>query len=122
MESVYIVTGQQHLFFEQHGYLVITNGFTKEEIEQHKVLAKAVHNLPRTNDPCGYLQYDEINKKGERVLCRVENFAEAVVGFNSLLRGRKLIGIVSQLAAAYMMLFKDKCNFPFCSSLKFLNP
>ncbi|KAJ8067851.1 hypothetical protein OCU04_003442 [Sclerotinia nivalis] len=118
MESLYVVTREQHLFFEDHGYLVITNGFPKEEIENLKVLTKAVHDLPRVKEPCGYLQYDEINKKGERVLCRVENFAEEVVGFNSLLRGRKLISIVSQLSKAHMVLFKDKCKLSLHETLK----
>ncbi|ESZ94403.1 hypothetical protein SBOR_5196 [Sclerotinia borealis F-4128] len=111
METNYIISRQQHLFFEEHGYLVITNGFTREEIEKHKIWAKVVRDLPQTHEPCGYLQYQEINNKGERVLCRVENFAEEVFGFNSLLRGMKLVGIVSQLANTHMVLFKDKLNY-----------
>ncbi|QSZ32432.1 hypothetical protein DSL72_002006 [Monilinia vaccinii-corymbosi] len=116
MESVYTLTSEQRLFFEEHGYLVITDAFTKKEIEKHKDWANVVHDLPRVKEPCGYLQYDEINNQGERVLCRVENFAEEVSGFNYLLRGEKIVGIVSQLAKANMVLFKDKLNYKFSGS------
>lgn len=114
MESAYVITREQHLFFEENGYLVITNALNEQEIENHKFWAQTAHDLPRVKEACDYLQYDEINKNGERVLCRVENFTTAVPGFNSLLRGMKLVSIVSQLANGHMVLFKDKCeSYPF---------
>ncbi|KAI9642558.1 hypothetical protein NHQ30_009363 [Ciborinia camelliae] len=116
MESLYTLTPQQHLFFEENGYLVITDGFSEEEIKKHRAWAQVVHDLPRAKEPCGYLQYEEINNKGERVLCRVENFTEKVPEFNSLLRGVKHVGIVDQLAKAPMVLFKDKLNYKFAGS------
>lgn len=108
MDTLYTLSSKQRLFYEEHGYLVINDGFTSEEIEKHKIWANLVHDLPLVKEPCGYLQYQEINSKGERVLCRVENFAEEVIGFAGLLRGAKLLGIVNQLANSYMVLFKDK--------------
>lgn len=124
MESSYSLTSQQHQFFEENGYLVITDGFTKEDIENHQVWANTVHDLPQVSGPCDYLQYDEINNKGKRVLCRVENFAEGVLGFGALLHGAKLVGIVSQLEKAHMVLFKDKCknHFVFLSMKILLTP
>ncbi|KAB8298653.1 hypothetical protein EYC80_000831 [Monilinia laxa] len=116
MEALYTLTSEQRLFFEEHGYLVINDGFTSEEVEKHKIWAKEVHDLPLLKEPCGYLQYEEINKNKERVLCRVENFTGEVSGFNNLLRGAKLLGIVSQLANAHMVLFKDKLNYKFAGS------
>ncbi|TEY43608.1 hypothetical protein BOTCAL_0368g00070 [Botryotinia calthae] len=59
-----------------------------------------MYTLPK--DTCEYLQY------GANALCRVENFITAVPGFNSLLRGMKLVSIVSQLVNGHMVLFKDK--------------
>ncbi|TGO11704.1 hypothetical protein BPAE_0902g00010 [Botrytis paeoniae] len=116
MESAYVVTREQHLFFEENGYLIITNALNEQEIKDHKVWAQAAHDLPRVKEACEYLQYDEINKKGERVLCRVENFTTAVPGFGSLLHGMKLVSIVSQLANGHMVLFKDKLNYKFAGS------
>ncbi|KAM0146144.1 hypothetical protein ACHAQE_010884 [Botrytis cinerea] len=116
MESAYVITREQHLFFEENGYLVITNALNEQEIENHKFWAQTAHDLPRVKEACDYLQYDEINNNGERVLCRVENFTTAVPGFNSLLRGMKLVSIVSQLANGHMVLFKDKLNYKFAGS------
>ncbi|TGO48255.1 hypothetical protein BOTNAR_0485g00010 [Botryotinia narcissicola] len=116
MESAYVVTREQHLFFEENGYLIITDALNQKDIENHKLWAQAAHDLPRVKDSCEYLQYDEINKKGERVLCRVENFTTAFPGFDSLLRGMKLVSIVSQLANGHMVLFKDKLNYKFAGS------
>ncbi|KAA8569872.1 hypothetical protein EYC84_002215 [Monilinia fructicola] len=116
MDTLYTLSSKQRLFYEEHGYLVINDGFTSEEIEKHKIWANLVHDLPLVKEPCGYLQYQEINSKGERVLCRVENFAEEVIGFAGLLRGAKLLGIVNQLANSYMVLFKDKLNYKFAGS------
>ncbi|KAF7887820.1 uncharacterized protein EAF01_010974 [Botrytis porri] len=116
MDSAYVITHEQHLFFEENGYLIITDAVSEQEIKDHKVWAQAAHVLPRVKEACEYLQYDEINKKGERVLCRVENFTTAVPGFGSLLRGIKLVSIVSQLANGQMVLFKDKLNYKFAGS------
>ncbi|KAK8903994.1 hypothetical protein QC760_007430 [Botrytis cinerea] len=75
-----------------------------------------MHMLPK--DVCGYLQY------GANALCRVENFTTAVPGFNSLLRGIKLVSIVSQLANGHMVLFKDnlKIDTPlFSEGIAYIN-
>ncbi|KAK6599093.1 hypothetical protein H4I96_08297 [Botrytis cinerea] len=77
---------------------------------------KTMHMLPK--DVCGYLQY------GANALCRVENFTTAVPGFNSLLRGIKLVSIVSQLANGHMVLFKDnlKIDTPlFSEGIAYIN-
>lgn len=58
----------------------------------------------------------EVNSKGERVLCRTENFADTHDGFNKLLRGEKLLGLLSELAGEPMHLFKEKINYKLAGS------
>ncbi|KAF5873776.1 uncharacterized protein Bfra_005242 [Botrytis fragariae] len=36
------VTREQHLFFEENGYLIITDALNKQEIKNHKIWAEVV--------------------------------------------------------------------------------
>lgn len=54
------------------------------------------------------MPYEEINSKGERVLCRTENYANYHLPFNALLRGKRLLSILGGLAGEEMLLFKEK--------------
>lgn len=58
----------------------------------------------------------EVNSAGARVLCRTENFASHHTGFNALLRGPSILGILNRLAGEPMLLFKEKINYKFSGS------
>lgn len=58
----------------------------------------------------------EVNASGKRVLCRTENYANYHDGFNSLLRGKKLLDILGQLSGEPMSLFKEKINYKLADS------
>jgi ectoine hydroxylase-related dioxygenase (phytanoyl-CoA dioxygenase family) len=50
------------------------------------------------------------------VLCRTENYADCHSGFSSLLRSKKLLHILGQLAGEEMILFKEKINYKLAGS------
>ena len=58
----------------------------------------------------------EVNSAGTHVLCRTENFASHHAGFNSLLRGARILNILNRLAAEPMLLFKEKINYKLSGS------
>jgi hypothetical protein len=66
------------------------------------------------------LRDQEVNAAGKRVLCRTENYANYHDGFNSLLRGQKLLGILQQLTGEEMLLFKEKINYKLAGSGAYL--
>lgn len=109
------LSGDQIDFFNEHGYLILRDMLSPSETSDLKSWAQEVHDLPATQD-CPWMPYQEINSKGQRVLCRTENFADHHTGFNSLLRGEKLINILSQLQGEEMLLFKEKINYKLAGS------
>ena len=60
--------------------------------------------------------HQEINAYGQTVLCRTENYANHHEGFNSLLRGEKMLGLLKQLSGEDMLLFKEKINYKLAGS------
>ena len=58
----------------------------------------------------------EVNKDGQRVLCRTENYANYHTGLNSLLRGSNLLSVLHQLSGEEMLLFKEKINYKLAGS------
>jgi hypothetical protein len=58
----------------------------------------------------------EVNNRGETVLCRTENFADCHKGFSNLLRSPKLLGLLNDLAEEPMLLFKEKINYKLSGS------
>jgi 2-aminoethylphosphonate dioxygenase len=104
-----ISSGQQD-FFEKKGYLVLRDVLSEGEVIDLQRWAQEVHDLPRTSET-PWMPYEEINASGQHVLCRTENYANYHQQFNGLLRGSKLLGILSQLAREDMLLFKEKSEF-----------
>ena len=50
------------------------------------------------------------------MLCRTENYVDSHEGFNSLLRGKKLLSLLNDLAGEPMLLFKEKINYKLAGS------
>ena len=103
----YLITPSQQTLFEQKGYLILRDILSPAETLALKKWAQEVHDLPRTEET-PWMPYEEINAAGKRVLCRTENYANHHRGFNELLRGSKMLGILGQLARENMLLFKEK--------------
>ena len=50
------------------------------------------------------------------MLCRTENYVNTHVGFDGLLRGEKLLSLLSELAGEPVILFKEKINYKLAGS------
>lgn len=106
----YQIAPEQSQFFQDRGYLIIQDLLSPEETTELQKWAQQVHDLPRTPE-ASWMPYEEVNAFVKRVLCRTENYANYHPGFNSLLRGSKLLGVLRQLAGEEMFLFKEKSAF-----------
>lgn len=109
------ITADQHASFARDGYLILRDVLAPAETTALQTWAQEVHDFPRT-DSVPWMPYEEVNARGERVLCRTENFANSHAGFDALLRGPKIVGILDQLAQEPMCLFKEKINYKLAGS------
>ncbi|OJI85336.1 hypothetical protein ASPTUDRAFT_41549 [Aspergillus tubingensis CBS 134.48] len=113
--SYYALTGDQLHFYEEKGYLLIQGFFNPPETKVLQQWTQEVHDLPRTPDAT-YMPYEEVNAEGKRVLCRTENYANSHAGFDSFLRGERILSVLRQLATEDMILFKEKINYKLAGS------
>ncbi|PLN78604.1 PhyH-domain-containing protein [Aspergillus taichungensis] len=113
--SHYGLTKDQIQFYNEKGYLLLRNFFDGPETDRLQQWTQEVHDFPRTAD-APYMPYEEVNSQGKRVLCRTENYANSHAGFNSFLRGERILSILGQLAGEDMLLFKEKINYKFAGS------
>ncbi|OAG35696.1 hypothetical protein AYO21_10090 [Fonsecaea monophora] len=110
-----LLSEEQVRSFRRNGYLVLGNVLSEVETEELQRWAQEVHDWTTdANSP--WMPYEEINARGERVLCRTENYADSHAGLNSLLRGQKLLDLLKQLSGEEMLLFKEKINYKLAGS------
>lgn len=114
----YPISPEQQKFYQEKGYLILQDVLSPPKTAALQQWAQEVHDLPRTPDT-PWMPYEEINARGQRVLCRTENYANYHRQFNDLLRGERLLGILGQLAGEEMLLFKEKSEsrFPCLKSI-----
>lgn len=128
-------------FFKANGYLIVRDILNDAETADLRSWAQEVHDWTPTAESqfmpyevryfyryihciylvCRFKRLDsdngqEINSRGETVLCRTENYADSHEGFNGLLRGKKLLGILEELSGEPMNLFKEKINYKLAGS------
>jgi hypothetical protein len=98
-------------FWEANGFLKISELFT--ESQKQELISWATELQARPETVGRWMQYFEVplHDPAGRQLCRVENFLQFHDGFEALLRGEKLIGILSELMQEPAVLFKEKINF-----------
>ncbi|KKK14314.1 hypothetical protein P175DRAFT_0500869 [Aspergillus ochraceoroseus IBT 24754] len=111
----YTLSQEQVQFYHEKGYLLVRDFLNAGETRSLQQWSQEVHDLPRTPD-ASYMPYEEVNAQGKRVLCRTENYANSHAGFHSLLRGKRMLSVLEQLAAEEMLLFKEKINYKFAGS------
>ncbi|KIW76255.1 hypothetical protein Z517_11001 [Fonsecaea pedrosoi CBS 271.37] len=110
-----LLSEEQVQSFRRNGYLVLGNVLSEVETGELQRWAQEVHDWTTdANSP--WMPYEEINARGERVLCRTENYADSHAGLNSLLRGQKLLDLLKQLSGEEMLLFKEKINYKLAGS------
>lgn len=56
------------------------------------------------------MPYLEVDSRGQKVVSRVENYVNYHKGFETLLRGNTVIGILEQISGEKMHLFKVCIN------------
>ncbi|PHH70521.1 hypothetical protein CDD82_7055 [Ophiocordyceps australis] len=101
--------------FNQNGFLIVKDFLTPDQTRDLQKWAQQVHDL-EPSDTSDFMPYEEINASGQRVLCRTENFVDAHSGFNSLLRGDRLVQLVGSVSGEAMRLFKEKINYKLSGS------
>ena len=97
--------------WQQDGCLKVGDYFT--ESQKKELLAWVVDMQARPESAGKWMKYFEapVGEPDGRQLCRVENFLQFHAGFDALLRGERLIGILSELMGEPAVLFKEKINF-----------
>ncbi|KAH8898628.1 PhyH-domain-containing protein [Thozetella sp. PMI_491] len=110
-----MVTPEQLDFFRKNGYLIVRDFLSKQEVQDLQGWAQEVHDWKATDD-ADFMPYEEVNAQGQRVLCRTENYADSHYGFGTLLRGKKLLGLLEELSEEPMLLFKEKINYKLAGS------
>ncbi|EEB96588.1 hypothetical protein MPER_04257, partial [Moniliophthora perniciosa FA553] len=102
------ISTEQKRSFEREWFLILPA--ISEDISNNIVnWTNEIKNLPHRSD--AWMHYEEIDAKGQRTLCRTENFANYHDGFNRLFRGDEILGILEQLNGEKMVLFKEKINY-----------
>jgi 2-aminoethylphosphonate dioxygenase len=101
--------------FHQNGYLIVRDFLSPAEVSNLQKWAQEVHDWPAT-PKSRFMPYEEVNARGERVLCRTENYVDSHSGFDALLRGQKLLGLLEEVAGEKMLLFKEKINYKLAGS------
>ncbi|KKP05661.1 hypothetical protein THAR02_02215 [Trichoderma harzianum] len=110
-----MLSAEQVAFFKANGYLIVREILNDVETAEVQKWAQEVHDWTPTADS-QFMPYEEINSRGETVLCRTENYADSHEGFNGLLRGERLLGILEELSGEPMYLFKEKINYKLAGS------
>ncbi|BCS17215.1 phytanoyl-CoA dioxygenase family protein [Aspergillus puulaauensis] len=113
--SHYPLSPEQIASYQEDGFLLLRDFLDTQETGHLQEWAQEVHDLPRTLD-ASYMPYEEVNAQGKRVLCRTENYANSHSGFDSLLRGERVLSVLQQLATEEMLLFKEKINYKLAGS------
>ena len=91
------LTSEQLDHYHEKGYLLLRahehNLASPDDLNEWE---REVQQWPRVKGK--WMPYDEINQNGVRQLMRTENFVDYHDGWNSLVCGKDLIGILEQLS------------------------
>jgi hypothetical protein len=111
MSTPQYLSPEQLAFWETNGYLKISGFFSEDQKKELSAWVDDLENRPETAGKwMKYFEYPE-HSAGQRLLCRVENFLQFHEGFDALLRGEAIIGMLSELMGEPAVLFKEKVNF-----------
>ena len=105
------LTQQQLDVWQQDGCLKVGDYFNASQ--KSELLEWVIDMQTRPESAGKWMKYFEapVGDPDGRQLCRVENFLQFHAGFDALLRGERLIGILSELMGEPAVLFKEKINF-----------
>ncbi len=107
---------KQKKFYDENGFIKITNFFSKKEIILLKKIVKEIETLkPKKNKHMIYKDYQ--NKK--LLLTRTENFYDHNSKMRNFLTKKKIIDLLSNLIGSKPSLFKDKINWKYPGAIGF---
>ena len=108
------LTEQQIKKYQNDGFLLLKNFFTKDELEQtNKTIEKFTKMKPNDWEPGKEMAYYETStsNENERILSRIEKYVDYHQEFQKLANSDKILSVVEDLLGGSCVLFKDKINF-----------
>src|ERR1051325_6375244 len=96
---------EQLKFWQQSGFIKISDFFSEEQKRELIAWGEDMESRPET--PGKWMKYFEVPlaDPAGRQLCRVENFLQYHQGFDNLLRGAKILAMLSMLMGEPAVLF-----------------
>ena len=100
--------------YENDGFLLLKNFFSKEEMEP---IIKSINKFSKLSS--GFWEvgkemayYETSNEnENERILCRIEKYVDFHPEFQKLANSKKVLSVLEDLMGGPCILFKDKINF-----------
>ena len=98
--------------YENDGFLLLKNFFSKEEMEPIIKSINKFSELPYNFWEAGKeMAYYETSNENERILCRIEKYVDFHPEFQKLANSKKVLSVLEDLMGGPCILFKDKINF-----------
>ena len=107
------LTEQQIKKYQNNGFLLLKQFFSKDELEPiNKSIKKFSEMKPSDWEPGKEMAYYETSTKNEneRILFRVEKYVEYHQEFQKLVNSDRILNVLEDLMGGPCILFKDKIN------------
>ncbi|KTD06379.1 phytanoyl-CoA dioxygenase [Legionella gratiana] len=107
----YQLNEEQYSFWKEQGFVFLRD-FLRIDLKQHlQTWCDELTSWPET--PGKWMKYFEKNTKGERQLCRVENFIDYHSGMHEVANSSRTLNLISSLMGEQAAIFKEKINYKF---------
>ena len=97
--------------FARDGFVMVPGMLDAEAVAALAHWTDELVAMPETRGQHMVYYEDHVDGGEERVLSRIENFCPYHQGFDRLLRGPTVLGVVESLLGEQALLFKEKINF-----------
>lgn len=105
------LTDKEMADFNRDGFLVIKKMYTPREInELSRWIDELAQRPPEKGKMMAYYE-ESLLHKGQKILSRIEKFADTHEGFKTFVHAGKMLGRASELLGEPSVLFKEKINF-----------
>ena len=97
--------------FKRNGFLILRGLYTETKMaEMRRWIDELAACTPAPGKEMVYFE-DSLTQPGQRILSRIEKFADAGMPFFGVIQDRQLLDIVDALQGGPSVLFKEKINF-----------
>lgn len=103
------LTDEQLSNWLERGFLHIRGWYNEREMVRIESVTDELGNWPETAGK--WMKYFERHSRGDRQLCRIENFLQFSPVFDAICRGSSTLNLLSLLMDEPAELFKEKINF-----------